>query len=77
MREAFFQVISAAQKGKELTRAILILSFPSLAEMAHTLTPKRLELLRLIRRHRPQPVPQLASLAGRDIKKMLAQIYES
>lgn len=61
---------SAAQKGKDLPRATPVLSFPSIAEMARTLTPKRLELLRLIRRHRPQSVRQLASLAERDIKNV-------
>ncbi len=70
VREAFSRVASAAQKGTE-PRAIPMLSFPSIAEMARTLTPKRLELLRLIRRrHRPQSVRQLASLAGRDIKNV-------
>src|SRR5216683_2143608 len=48
VQEAFSRVASAAQKGKELSRAIPMLSFPSIAEMARTLTPKRLELLRLI-----------------------------
>ena len=38
--------------------------------MARTLTPKRLELLRLIRRNDPQSVRQLAALAGRDIKNV-------
>ena len=70
VREAFSRVASAAQKGKELSRAIPMLSFPSIAEMARTLTPKRLELLRLIRRHCPQSVRQLASLAERDIKNV-------
>jgi len=70
VQEAFSRVASAAQKGKELSRAIPMLSFPSIAEMARTLTPKRLELLRLIRRHRPQSVRQLASLAERDIKNV-------
>lgn len=70
VREAFYHVAGAVQKGKKLPRAAPILSFPSIAEMARTLTPKRLELLHLIRRHCPQSVRQLASLAGRDIKNV-------
>lgn len=70
VEEAFHRVAQAAQKGKKLSKAVPVLSFPSIAEMARTLTPKRLELLRLIRRHRPQSVRQLASLAGRDIKNV-------
>src|SRR5712692_7410874 len=70
VREAFFPVASAPQKGKGLSRVIPVLSFPSIAEMARTLTPKRLELLRLIRRHYSQSARQLASLAERDIKNV-------
>jgi predicted transcriptional regulator len=70
VREAFSHAAHAAQKGKRLPRAVPVLSFPSIAEMARTLTPKRLELLRLIRRSHPQSVRQLASLAQRDIKNV-------
>jgi len=70
VREAFSTVVRAAQQGKKLPRTTPVLSFPSIAEMARTLTPKRLELLRLIRRYRPQSVRQLASLAKRDIKNV-------
>ena len=70
VKEAFHRVAQAARKGKKLSRAVPVLSFPSIAEMARTLTPKRLELLRLIRRHHPQSVRQLTSLAGRDIKNV-------
>lgn len=40
--------------------------------MAKTLTPQRLELLRLIRRHQPSSVRESAHLAGRDLKNVLA-----
>jgi predicted transcriptional regulator len=70
VREAFSTVARAVRQGKKLPRAIPVLSFPSIAEIARTLTPKRLELLRLIRRYRPQSVCQLASLAERDIKNV-------
>lgn len=70
VRDAFSRVAKAAQRGKALPKATPVLSFPSIAEMARTLTPKRLELLRLIRRHRPQSARELASLAKRDIKNV-------
>ena len=50
------------------------LVFASLADMAQALTPKRLELLRLIRRHQPSSVRELAQLAGRDLKNVLADV---
>ena len=70
VREAFSSVARATQKDEKLPRATPVLSFPSIQEMARTLTPKCLELLRLIRRQHPQSVRQLASLAGRDIKNV-------
>ncbi len=70
VKEAFHRVAQAAQKSRKLSKAVPVLSFPSITEMVRTLTPKRLELLRLIRRQRPGSVRQLASLAGRDIKNV-------
>ena len=70
VREAFSAASKASRKDKKLPRSTPVLSFPSIKEMARTLTPKRLELLRLIRRNHPQSVRQLASLAGRDIKNV-------
>ena len=40
----------------------------------HTLTPKRLEVLRLVRRHRPASLRELAGLARRDPKNVLADV---
>jgi predicted transcriptional regulator len=50
------------------------LVFASLTEMARALTPKRLEVLRLVRRRAPSSVRQLAGLAGRDIKNVAADV---
>jgi predicted transcriptional regulator len=50
------------------------LVFASLADMARALTPKRLEVLRLIRRHQPSSVRELAAIAGRDLKNVLADV---
>ena len=68
--EAFSAVSKTSRKGEKPPRSTPVLSFPSIKEMARTLTPKRLELLRLIRRNHPQSVRQLAALAGRDIKNV-------
>ena len=70
VHEAFSTVARASRQGEKLPRSTPVLSFPSIKEMARTLTPKRLELLRLIRRNDPQSVRQLAVLAGRDIKNV-------
>ena len=50
------------------------LVFASLTDMARALTPKRLETLRLIRRHRPSSVRELAATAHRDLKNVLADV---
>ena len=74
VREAFSTVAKASRKDEKLPRSMPVLSFPSIKEMARTLTPKRLELLRLIRRNNPQSVRQLAALAGRDIKNVCTDL---
>jgi predicted transcriptional regulator len=50
------------------------LVFASLADMAKALTPKRLDLLRLIRRHQPSSIRELAHLARRDPKNVQTDI---
>jgi predicted transcriptional regulator len=50
------------------------LVFASLEDMARALTPKRLEVLRLIRRHQPSSVRELAQIARRDFKNVLANV---
>jgi len=72
------------QRLKEIEKAIHIgqpirvqgteLVFASLEDMARTLTPKRLDLLRLIRRHHPSSIRELAQIAGRDLKNVLADV---
>jgi predicted transcriptional regulator len=48
--------------------------FTSLEAARKVLTPKRLELLRAIRRARPASVSQLARLLGRDFKNVHADV---
>lgn len=60
----------ASHKGKEIKSRPDMLVFGSLAEMARALTPRRLELLGLIRRHQPESVRELAARAHRDMKNV-------
>ncbi len=48
--------------------------FTSLEAARKVLTPKRLELLRTIRRGRPASVSQLAQLVGRNFKNVYADV---
>ncbi len=48
--------------------------FTSLEAARKVLTPKRLELLRVIRRDRPASISQLAQLLGRDFKNVHADV---
>ncbi len=50
------------------------LVFASLTDMARTLTPKRLDLLRFIRHYHSSSVRELAQIAGRDLKNVLADV---
>ena len=76
-RTVVLRVGSAEQSRKELSDALATIGrgeplvrvreiwFSSLGQLAATLTERRLELLRLIRRKRPKSVGDLARLAGR------------
>ena len=61
-------------EGKRVRVEGTELVFSSLTDMAQALTPKRLDLLRLIRRHHPSSVRELAQLAGRDSKNVQTDI---
>jgi len=64
----------AASKGKEMEGHVDTVVFGSLTEMARVLSPRRLELLGLIRRHHPESVRELTVLAGRDIKNVSGDV---
>ena len=49
--------------------------FTSLEAVRKVLTPRRLELLRVIRQGRPDSVYQLARLVGRDFKNVHADVH--
>ena len=68
------RVEKAAREQQPVRVSGTELVFASLADMARALTPKRLDLLRLIRKHRPASVRELAHLAGRDAKNVLGDV---
>lgn len=51
------------------------LYFDSIDELRQVLTDRRLELLRLIRKERPESINALAVLAGRDFKNVNADVH--
>lgn len=50
------------------------LSFPNLETLRKTLTPKRIALLRTIRKQHPRSLYELAKCTGRDIKNIKEDI---
>lgn len=50
------------------------LFFTSPEALRRFLTPKRLELIRLVRKHRPRSINELAALARRDFKRVYEDI---
>lgn len=51
------------------------LYFTSLEELRQVLTDRRLELLRLIHKERPESIKALATLTGRDLKNVNADVH--
>jgi predicted transcriptional regulator len=72
--QRFQEIENDLKAGQRLRVQGSELVFASLTDMARTLTPKRLDLLRLLRRQRPSSVRALAQLAGRDPKNVLADV---
>jgi predicted transcriptional regulator len=64
------EVISQIEAGKKVRAQGEWLYFADVREMGKVLTPKRLELLKSIRDHRPESVRALAELAGRNVKNV-------
>ncbi len=64
----------AVAAGKKIT-ARKGTYFTSLEAARKVLTPKRLQLLRMIRQSRPGSVCQLAQLVGRDLKNVHADVH--
>jgi predicted transcriptional regulator len=51
------------------------LYFTSLEELRQVLTDRRIKLLRLIHKERPESIKALATLAGRDFKNVNADVH--
>jgi len=63
-------VISQIEAGKRVAAQPEWLYFSDVREMGKVLTPKRLELLKTIRDHRPESVRALSLLTGRHVKNI-------
>jgi predicted transcriptional regulator len=66
------QVMRALESGKSVSPWRHEIVFTDFAALRSFLTPKRLELIRLIRKHAPNSISQLARLAKRDF----ARVYQ-
>ena len=62
--------LSAIDKGQASGKLEEALSFESVEAFRKILTPKRMELLKIIRHERPSSIYALAKLARRDIKNV-------
>lgn len=67
--EDFVRAGEAIEEGKEVKKEVGIY-FESIEAFRKALTPKRLELIHLIKEHSPQSIHELSKLAERDIKNV-------
>ncbi len=66
------QVMRAVESGASVSPTRHEIVFSDFTALRSFLTPKRLELIRLIRKHTPNSISQLARLAKRDF----ARVYQ-
>ncbi len=66
------QVMRSLESGKKVAPKSHEVVFTDFVALRSFLTPKRLELIRLIRKHAPSSIAQLARLAKRDF----ARVYQ-
>lgn len=66
------KVMRAVESGKAVASRPHEIVFTDFTVLRSFLTPKRLELIRLIRKHAPNSIAQLARLAKRDF----ARVYQ-
>jgi len=62
--------IGRIEAGKKVRAQREEICFSDVREMGKVLTPKRLEILKLVRDHRPASVRALAQLTGRNVKNV-------
>lgn len=68
--EDFVKAGKAIEEGKEVKKEVGIY-FENIEVFRKALTPKRLELVHLIRENKPQSIQELSRIAQRDIKNVL------
>ena len=68
------KIVKSIQKGNPPKRKKPATYFVSLEAMRHVLTPKRLELLHMIREEQPGSIYELAQIAKRDLKNVQEDI---
>lgn len=68
------QVMRALESGKSVSPKRHEIVFTDFAALRSFLTPKRLELIRLIRKHAPNSISQLARLAKRDFGRVYQDV---
>jgi len=73
LREAA-ETMKRVAEGKKVSPKGHRLFFTSPEALRRFLTPKRLELIRLVRKRRPSSINQLAALARRDFKRVYEDI---
>ncbi len=64
----FARAYERASKGEEVERDTIGVS--NLKELQTILSPKRLELLKAIREHKPRSIKELAELVKRDVRNV-------
>ena len=69
MLQDFVKTGEAIERGEKVKKEVGIY-FESAEALRKALTTKRLELIRLIKKHHPQNLHELARLAGRDVKNI-------
>ena len=69
----FVKTCSAIEKGEAVKKEVGVY-FENAEAFGKALTPKRLELLRLIKRHKPKTLTALSRLAKRDIKNVAQDV---
>lgn len=68
------KVMKGIQKGNPSRRKRPATYFVSLEAMRRVLTPKRLELLHIIREEQPDSIYELAQIAKRDLKNVQEEV---
>jgi predicted transcriptional regulator len=73
MLQDFVKTGEAIERGERVKRERGIY-FETIEAFRKALTPKRLDLLRLIKRHHPKTMQELSKLADRDIKNVTQDV---